>query len=64
MYAQAHHGDDQADHLAVLLNVVAVCIECAVRIKGDEPKGLRAGVHLRTGGVGAVPRGPKAAQSR
>lgn len=50
--APAHERDDVADHLVVMLYVGAICIQRAVRVKGDEFQQLCRGVHLGGGGRG------------
>jgi hypothetical protein len=54
VHAQPHHRHNQADHLAVLLDVVAVRVKSAVRVKRDQPQRLGARVHLGRGARRAV----------
>ena len=36
MHIAAHEVDDVANHLAVMLHVSAISVECAISIKGDQ----------------------------
>lgn len=36
MHVAAHEVDDVADHFAVMLHVSAICVQCAIGIKGDQ----------------------------
>lgn len=51
-----HEGDEDLDHLVVLLKVVAVCIQGAVCVKGDEAQRLRRGVDLHPAATAAAAR--------